>query len=469
MAHDWLMRYPTGVRCSRGAALALGFALLASSSLATAQTELSAREHFDRGVAASRQGDLIRALAHFEKAQTLAPNPTVLYNLGQTYTALGRPVDALRVLESYLEAGGASGNSERRREVEELVRKNEQRVGTLVLELDPVDAAVAIDGANAVPNRAGEVRAALGRRLVTATHEGYRALVMPAEVKSGEPIRLRIALEPLLSQPNAFLDLSCPTPDVAVFVDGGAVGRSPLRAPVRVASGGHRVRFERRGYATFESEVVASPNATANVRCVLAADSALLPHELGELRVETSQSNAKVTVDGAPFRRGKLPLGLHSVEAAAPGYERWSELVTVRAGAPNHVDVSLKPTAEQRLADASRTRRVVAYSMGGAGLVLAGVATALYFTNQARYNDWRDDQRAFAKELAAGDPTPAHAQTALDLQDRAASIQRTDDIALGTAVLGGALVGISLVLLLTEEHTDAPRRARAGSPLRFDF
>ena len=229
------------------------------------------------------------------------------------------------------------------------------------------------------------------------------------------------------------------------------------------------MRFERRGYTAFETPVVASPNAPARVRCLLTKDAKFPARELGELRVETSEPHAKVTVDGVPFRRGKLPPGLHAVEAAAPGYENWSELVTVRAGASNHVHVSLTPTAERRLADGSRTRRIVAYSMGGAGLALAGVATALYFTNQARYDDWRADERAFSKRLSAGQPATHDAQTATHLQERAASIQRTDDFAIGTAVLGGALVGVSLALLLTEEKSDASPQARARAPLRFDW
>jgi hypothetical protein len=451
------------------AAALLGAQIVVTPVQANAEVELSAHEHFVRGVEASRQGDLARALQHFESAQALNPNPKVLYNLGQTYTALGRPVEALRAFDGYLETSTEPADSARQREVEELVRKNEALVGTLVVNLEPQDAQLEIDGRPAEPNAANEIRAAVGRRLITATRPGYHAAAVPVEVPSGESRTVGIALERKTPQAPAFVTASCATPKVAVFLDDAPIASSALANPIAVASGEHRIRFERHGYRAHETSVLVIPNATVHARCALAIDPALSPNERSELRVGVNEPKARIIVDGSRFQRGKLPLGPHSIEVAAAGYETWRQIVTLRPGTPTLLEVTLEPTAERRLAEHAHTRRIVTYAMGGAGLVLGGVAAVLFITNENRYDEWQSDRIELLRDIAGGDTTQDDAERLVDLQERGASIQRTDDIALGAAVLGGALLSVSLVLLLTEDSTDATPAERAGPPLGFRF
>jgi hypothetical protein len=443
--------------------------ILVTSAQASGESELSAREHFERGVEASRQGDLVRALEHFESAQSLNPNPTVLYNLGQTYTALGRPVEALQAFRAYLEMSPGPSDGVRRREVEELIRKNEEYVGTLVVEVDPPEAHLEIDGRPAEANPAHEVRAKVGRRLLTATYPGYRAVVLPLDVKSGEARPVKVALEREAAEMGGFIAASCNTPSVAVFLDDEPVAPAKLAQPLAVTSGEHRVRFERRGYRPSEASVVAAPNATARIHCALVVDPELPAHQRAELRVGVEESGALVTVDGSPFRGGELPLGLHLLEVTAPGYRTFRKTITLRGGAPARVAVDLTPTAERRLAEHAHTRRLVTYSLGGAGLLLGGLATTLFITNQNRYEEWDDDRKDFFRQIADGGTTPEDAQRLLDLQDRAASIQRRDDVAIGTAVLGGVLLSASIVLWLTDDSTDGPSAGRASAPLQVRF
>jgi tetratricopeptide (TPR) repeat protein len=447
-----------------------GFSSFGNPSYAQGQTELPAREHFERGVEASRQGDLVLALDHFEKAQALTPNQTVLYNLGQTYSALGRPVEALGVLERYLEADGASGDAARRREVEDLVRRNLARVGMLEVALDPSDASLDIDGVPAKPSGAGTVRIAAGRHLLTATKVGYRPSVVRVAVKAGEPTRVRLGLEPVSLDRDAFIEPSCATPDVTVVVDGVAVGRTPRTPLVPVASGAHRVRFERPGFALSEATVAVNPKSIARVPCELRLDPGLSASESAELRVLVGDPKAQIRVNGTPFRQGKLPLGPHVVEVTAPGFQTFREVVTVRRAMQNTLRVKLEPTAERERAERRDTRQIVAYSSGGVGIALGTVAAILYATNQARYEDWSRDQRALSNELAGGETRPDHAVRAADLQERAASIQRTDDIALGAGIVGGVLVAVSVGLLLSgEEPSTASRQNAVSHPLRFTW
>jgi Tfp pilus assembly protein PilF len=51
----------------------------------THEATRDAGKHFQRGVALFNEADYAGALAEFKKAYELAPNPAVLYNIGQTH------------------------------------------------------------------------------------------------------------------------------------------------------------------------------------------------------------------------------------------------------------------------------------------------------------------------------------------------------------------------------------------------
>jgi hypothetical protein len=144
--------------------------------------------------------------------------------------------------------------------------------------------------------------------------------------------------------------------------------------------------------------------------------------------------------------------------------------VNARAGARNEIRVTLEPTEERRHAERARTRKVVAYSTGGVGLALIGVGVFVYTSNQTRYDEWKADQSAFSDELSSGQTGPDQARQSEELQERAASIQRTDDLALGAVVLGGALVTLATILFVTgEDAPPAQKQKRAAYPLRFTW
>jgi tetratricopeptide (TPR) repeat protein len=446
-----------------GALLLCGLWLVATRSLAE---ELPAREHFERGVQASRDGDLVLALEHFEKAQALQPHPTVLYNLAQTYSTLGRPVDALSALERYLEIDPDAGEPALRRQAEELVRRNQARVGTLAVELTPVGARLEIDGAEAPVTGTGQRRVSIGQHLLTATHPGYRPFLTHVEVQASASTRLVIKLEPIGGQPDSFIEPKCAVPDVKVFLDGTPVGRTPEIALVPVASGTHTVRFERAGFAAWESSVVTSSKSVTRATCSLTPDPA---GANAGVRVLTSEPKATVRVNGTPFRSGKLPLGRHVVEVTAPSFEPYRRVITVRAGTSNDVWAPLEPTPERRRTDREHTKRIVAYATGGVGLALGVASGILFVTSHDRYENWRKDHQQLANELVNGQAGPEQQALARDLQARAASIQRSDDIALAAGVLSGVCLAVSIGFLLSGDDPPLARSNRASNPLRFEF
>src|SRR4051794_1081194 len=107
---------------------ALTLTLLAFAASAHAQTPpdatLQARAHFQAGLARAEQGNLSAALVEFEAAYTISPHFSVLYNIGQARSTLGRPVEAVAAFERYLADGGQQITPSRRQEVEALLLAN---------------------------------------------------------------------------------------------------------------------------------------------------------------------------------------------------------------------------------------------------------------------------------------------------------------------------------------------------------
>jgi hypothetical protein len=102
-----------------------------------------AAKHFQRGVTLYGEADYGGALVEFKRAAELAPNPTVLFNIGQTEYQLRDYAGALRTFERYLaEAGPTAAN---RSEVENAVKVLRSRVGRLTITTDPMGADVSVD------------------------------------------------------------------------------------------------------------------------------------------------------------------------------------------------------------------------------------------------------------------------------------------------------------------------------------
>jgi hypothetical protein len=95
-----------------------------------------ARERFQRGVRFYREGNDDAALAEFVRAQELAPNFRILYNLGQVQAERNDAVAALRFFKQYLLEGGALISAERKSEVERSLLELQEKVAELQIEAD---------------------------------------------------------------------------------------------------------------------------------------------------------------------------------------------------------------------------------------------------------------------------------------------------------------------------------------------
>jgi hypothetical protein len=84
-----------------------------------------ARRHFQRGLAHYNLYEYKDAITEFEAAYRLHPDPSILYNLGQSYRLSNQPDEALKFYKTYLREAAAPPN---RREVESRIADLEKLV-----------------------------------------------------------------------------------------------------------------------------------------------------------------------------------------------------------------------------------------------------------------------------------------------------------------------------------------------------
>ena len=157
--------------------------------------EDSAREHFERGYALSQSGAFEQALDEFKLAYAASPNFSVLFNLGQAYGALGRPVEAARTLQRYLDLGGGNIDAEQRRRTNELVERYRRRIGRIAVTGLPSGAVVSLDGEDqGMAPLAAPLEASTGRHAVSIRALGYQPLVRAVDVKAGEVAEVALTL-----------------------------------------------------------------------------------------------------------------------------------------------------------------------------------------------------------------------------------------------------------------------------------
>jgi hypothetical protein len=91
----------------------------------SSERDQRARDRFEQGRAAYKDGRYRDAWAYFHEAYQLSGRPELLYNIGQTADRLGQDADALKAFNMYLER---LPNAENRRDVENRVRALRERV-----------------------------------------------------------------------------------------------------------------------------------------------------------------------------------------------------------------------------------------------------------------------------------------------------------------------------------------------------
>lgn len=455
----------------------LGFHTLARTLVVAAHVASAARaddhaadakRHYARGVELVRDSLYAEAAVEFEAAYRAKPHFAVLYNLGQSYVALGRPVEALDALERYLRDGGSDIKPDRRDQITAELARQRGRVGLLALRIAQQGATVRVDGRELGRAPLAPVRLAVGAHMVELSLAGFTPRVVEVKIVGEETSTVELSLAPVappaIPPASGLVAATCPLADVVVELDGRPVGKAALSQPFGAAAGAHTVRFSRPGYATTSRAVAVRPNELVAVACDLVPERPLAPAHAARLLLRASEPSAAVSLDGAALPAdGVVPMGAHEVAVSAPGFHPARRGVALAAGVTHALEVTLVPTDAFRASYEGRAlaRRRLAYAALGVGL--AGVAAGAYLWryNDGRHDRWQEEDDRLSAGYASKPPRPAdldQRQAAND--DLIRSIQRTDKVTVGLLAGGAVLSTVGVVLWAAGDDPD--RYARIG-------
>jgi PEGA domain len=190
-----LVRYEVALLA---AALALAASPLAARADGQMDAKREARKHFDRAMELVEDGQLGEAVIEFRRSYELQPHYTVLYNLGQAYTELAKPVEAADALQRYLQEGGKAIKPARRAEVERDIARQRARIATLEIKVQPEGAKVYIDGGEiGKAPLAASVSVGIGEHVVSATADGHEPAESKVTVAGEDRKTVELTLKPL--------------------------------------------------------------------------------------------------------------------------------------------------------------------------------------------------------------------------------------------------------------------------------
>jgi hypothetical protein len=465
-------RSASGVRCLSATLVALSLTLGARAVRADSSPaqRAEAKLHYERANELVLEGAFEAAAIEFKKAYEIAPRFEVLYNLGQAYLALGRAVEAADALSHYLAEGGARVDAARRAEVEKEVRRQTARIAELTLSVEPPSASVTLDGEPLAPEAwQNPIRVTLGMHRISVMAPLHVPQLLTVTAAGGERRALAVRLEPApapaIEKPAlARLAIACAVPDVELLFDGKTLGKTPIRAPLKVPPGAHGLRFRRPGYEDVERLVALEAGHTEALDCEIEASDPLPDPIAARLIVTASEPQARLELDGKPYTSGGwVPWGRHFLRVRRLGFHVVHREVAVQARTTTSIEVQLTPTREfaREYRAAAGTRRVFAYVTAGAGFAVSAFALGVYLDNNSRQADWEQRRAVLEQDRAnaAGTPAAAQFESAFNERQRendllANDILRRDSIALGSAIVGGALLAAGGVLYFTGDDPD---------------
>jgi hypothetical protein len=261
----------------------------------------------------ARSGEYTDALALFEKAYALSPEPVLLYNIGRVAEKLQDWKKAAGALRAFLEV---EKDAAKRAKAQDVLNNVQAHLPAYLTVSCPVAGAlVEVDGkpAGRVPLQA-PLEVTPGKHVVKVLAPAKKPFEKAVEVKGTESIEIAARLD---DEP-AVVALVVEPVAARVVVDGKAVGPG-ARQTMELAPGAHTLRAEGDGYEAGEQrfEVVAGERKSVSLALV-------------KKKVEVPPAvPATVLAKPAPTEPAKATADLPSTtvrakeEPGSPWYKKW--------------------------------------------------------------------------------------------------------------------------------------------------
>jgi len=237
-----------------------------ASTPSSAEATAEARRHFKLGIKLYQDTNYPGALAEFEAAYAAKPGPGSLQNIALCQKALFRYREAATTLEQLLKAHGGELNEGETKAVRDAITELHGLVGSILVNVEPSDAKVTIDGRPLTPAelRTG-VELNVGEHTLVADLPGYARASRTVRVASGQT---RLPVELKLKATDGFLNVLANDPRAAIAVDGSTRAFHEWRGSVKPDTD-HLIQVFREGYESFETTVNVAVGKTLEVRAEL--------------------------------------------------------------------------------------------------------------------------------------------------------------------------------------------------------
>jgi hypothetical protein len=432
----------------------------------TKDVKAEARSRFDGGLALFDEGNNAAALAEFQRAYDLIPNPVVLFNIGLVYAAMNRPAESADALQKVLkEPKGLSSDAISR--ANQILSQQLGRIAEIGITSN-VPATIEVDNVEAAKAPlSGPLKVAGGSHIIGAIAPGYTPQRKQVTVAGGAKTSVEFNLTPMEGR-LAHLALKSRLPGADVMLDGELVGRTPLTSSLTLLPGAHKVELVRPGYRTARTELTLGDGATGEITLDPEEDQAEVARIGGDLKLVITETEALVTLDGTargPYTNSlRLAPGTHHLLVERGGFRPNERDIEVAAGQTSVVPIALDPTPEMRelYVGRARSQRTWAWIGIGGGLALAGGGTAFLIYNASPKSDARADYDAAVGRLqreegvcatrsAEGDAAKCNAAVKA-AKDELDSVKSRDLIGYIGIGVGAAATGLGLYFLLTGDN-----------------
>lgn len=263
------MRYWRATLCALLAPSLFATGVLAQPAAAASEAQSGAREdeaqgHFERGAALYARGELTAAIEAFSASYRLVPTANVAFNIAQSYEV----VDRLEEAFNWYQVCSSHREDETHRRALERVEALSPKLAVLSVTVDPVHAAVAVDGVeHAADTRSPRLLAvAPGQHRVSARCAGCVPADASVEAQRGKVVSTTLRAEPL----PGTLAVQTDPQGASLLLDPNQrfLGITPLS--VQLPAGVARLTLRLDGYVDREATAQIQSDATTQLSLTLA-------------------------------------------------------------------------------------------------------------------------------------------------------------------------------------------------------
>lgn len=222
--------------------------------------------------------------------------------------------------------------------------------GSLYIISSPSDAMVYLDGAYKGRTPLSLSSVAPTTHTVELDLSGYYDWKSSVSVPSGGTRTVSASLVPIPSSNTGWISVTSNPAGATVYLDGAIAGQTASNGVLKidnVRKGDHNVRVELAGYQPYATTVNVQVSTVSDVMATLVPTSS--PGTTGTLAVTSAPAGASVFVDNivkgvTPITLADIPAGSHQILLRLEGYQDYTTIQQVNAGATDTIMASLNPT-----------------------------------------------------------------------------------------------------------------------------